>query len=113
MEGVWFSDGLFASHGLATDLLQPLIYFSLDEVEDCHSLPVCDKGGAVSIKFRFGHLVVAGTLLEDPLEKAEVFITPVPGGISIAALHLLKIKNYFTSSDPHRDIILKHICHKF
>ena len=22
-------------------------------------------------------------------------------------------KNYFTSSDPHRDIILKHICHKF
>ena len=21
--------------------------------------------------------------------------------------------NYFTSSDPHRDIILKHICHKF
>ena len=23
------------------------------------------------------------------------------------------IKNYFTSSDPHRDIILKHICHKF
>ena len=23
------------------------------------------------------------------------------------------IPNYFTSSDPHRDIILKHICHKF
>ena len=26
---------------------------------------------------------------------------------------LTKNKNYFTSSDPHRDIILKHIRHKF
>ena len=27
--------------------------------------------------------------------------------------HVESCKNYFTSSDPHRDIILKHICHKF
>ena len=33
--------------------------------------------------------------------------------LSSLMLGMVKNKNYFTSSDPHRDIILKHIRHKF